>query len=95
MTSTVKWAQIIGDFIVRRRNKTGARLEIPILPAVSNLLAEHSEDAANALRQLLSLLGDSGASQLRRKAIQLMQTLPIEQVEDFLCQHGELRSSRA
>ena len=203
---TLKWEQISNGFIVRRRNKTGARLEIPILPAVSNLLSELSEeqkhqpkdefsdyvlpeharmycstnrsgvsyrikqflkglgivtiretdgarkvsvkdihslrhtfayiagickipltivqsilghmtpemtkhyqehatreDAANALRQLPSLLGDSVTGQalphgierddaednaLRQRAIQLMQQLPIGDVEDFLRQHG-------
>ena len=64
-------------------------------PEMTRHYQEHAtrEDAANALRQLPSLLGDPGASQdaeaetLRQKAIQLIKKLPIEEIEAFLRQH--------
>lgn len=36
----LEWGDIQNGWIVRRRNKTGARLEIPILPPVATLLEE-------------------------------------------------------
>ncbi len=37
---TLEWSQINNSFIVRRRNKTGTSLTIPILPAVASLIQE-------------------------------------------------------